>query len=294
MPLKTAFSPPICAHILLLWDRFRPRDVWLTVGVQERTLGQMGIVLQSTVRPSALAVERETLASQLADKLRLAIVENELLPGARLTETSIAVQAGVSRSTVREALRILARDGLVSLVPMSGARVALLSQGDIEEITEARLAVEVLAARKLTVSNDEPKMAATQARLRDLIRAAKSSAWVNIVDADVGFHRSIVEAAANGRLFRFWEQLEGQLLLFLSLHADEAYPIDEFAREHEILVDAIRSGDPDVTAEAFERHIRSRMDVRERLWSSEAAGGAASGEVRKAIGRKRMRPRPES
>jgi len=137
MPLKTAFSPPICAHILLLWDRFRPRDVWLTVGVQERTLGQMGIVLQSTVRPSALAVERETLASQLADRLRLAIVENELLPGARLTETSIAVQAGVSRSTVREALRILARDGLVSLVPMSGARVALLSQGDIEEIAEA-------------------------------------------------------------------------------------------------------------------------------------------------------------
>jgi DNA-binding GntR family transcriptional regulator len=171
---------------------------------------------------------------------------------------------------------------------MSGARVAVLSHADIEEITEARRAIEVFAARTLVASNDKTKTELIQRRLRDLISSAKSGTWVDIVGADVGFHGSIVEATANGRLLRFWEELEGQLFLFLSSHAEEAYQISEFARKHESLVDAILSGDIDTVTRAFESHIRSHVDLREQFWSEEVTSGAVSSNIRKATQRRRV------
>ena len=242
----------------------------------------MVTVIRSTVRRRTLAVERETLASQLVGKLRLAISTSEIPPGTRLTEHAIAAQAGVSRSTVREALRTLARDGLVSLVPMSGARVVVLSHADIEELTEVRCAIEVFAARKLVASNDDAKMATIQAKLHDLGSAAESGVWSNIVDADVRFHRSIVEATANGRLLHFWREVEGQLLLFLSLYAEDVYQINELAREHALLVDAILSRDHETVARAFESHIRSRVDLREELWSGKPVGPLSNDEEKAA------------
>ena len=90
---------------------------------------------------TTLRVRREPLSALLATQLRAAVFSGEMQPGARLTEDAVAAQAQVSKSTVREALRILARDGLVKLVPMSGARVTVLELRDVREISEARLAL---------------------------------------------------------------------------------------------------------------------------------------------------------
>ncbi len=231
------------------------------------------IVGQSTarrsLRVSTFTLGRQTLSSQLAVQLRAAILRNELYPGARLTEPAIAAQAGVGRSTVREALRILALDGLVSLVPMSGARVVVLSHRDISEIAEVRVAIEVRAARKVVLLNDDQRTEQIELMLRNLIHTRQSSSWSALANADVQFHRSVVSAAANTRLLRFWDQLEGQLLLLLSFHAEDVYQAHDVAREHEVLMNTLRSGNPDMAAEAFEQHIVSRMQVREQLWSFE-------------------------
>jgi DNA-binding GntR family transcriptional regulator len=146
---------------------------------------------------------------------------------------------------------------------MSGARVLVLSQADIEELTEVRCAIEVFAARKLIESSDKAGITTIESRLNDLTSAVESGVWPKIVEADVRFHRSVVEAAANGRLLRFWRDVEGQLLVFLSLHAKDAYRIAELVREHSLLVEAVRSKDHETVARAFEDHIRNRVDLRE-------------------------------
>jgi GntR family transcriptional regulator of gluconate operon len=227
----------------------------------------MAIIIQSTDRHSTISVNRETLSSQLAAKLRLAIVRGELAPGARLTEQALASQASVSRTTVREALRILAKDGLVRLVPMSGARVMTLAQEDVREINEARIALETFASRSLA-SLPSVDLTKLEEGLKDLVDAVRAQRWGAIIDADVAFHRSAVAATGNSRLLALWQALEAQVRLYLTYQAQEAYDLGHLVEVHRFLLEAIRSGDPDRAGEAFRVHIVERIGRREQLWKT--------------------------
>jgi DNA-binding GntR family transcriptional regulator len=197
--------------------------------------------------------------------LRAAIFGGEMLPGARLTEDAVAAQAQVSKSTVREALRILARDGLVKLVPMSGARVTLLELRDVREISEARLALETFAARVVSVGSDVA-LPESERSLERLTRAVRERRWVEIIDADISVHRSIIAATQNSRLRQFWDELETQIRLYLSYHAEDAYDLDHVVGAHQALLAAVRSRDPERAAAAFRDELIRRADVRLALW----------------------------
>ncbi len=224
-------------------------------------------------------MERATLPLQLAAKLRLAITRGELPPGARLTEITLAAQAGVSRSTVREALRILSKDGLVTLVPMAGAYVTTLSLKDVEEIAEARIGLEMYAAR-LASSSPRPNLRDAEESLRRLTSAVRGLRWADVVDADVGFHRGVVSAAGNSRLLQFWQGLEGPIRLYLSYHAQEAYEPENLVEAHAVLLRAVRSADPERAARAFRAHITQRTARRVEIWKKvvgRRGGGAREG-----------------
>lgn len=215
---------------------------------------------------SKFSVARDTLPSQLTAKLRLAITRGDLRPGTRLTEVSLALQAGVSRSTVREALRTLAKDGLVTLVPMAGARVTTLTLKDVREIGESRIALETYAARLAAASPQSNPREAVE-NLSRLAGAVKELRWANIVDADVGFHRTFIAATGNSRLLQFWQSLEGQIRLYLSYHAREAYDLKTLVNAHRKLLRSVEARNPDRAAEAFRSHIVERTQWRERVWS---------------------------
>lgn len=208
---------------------------------------------------------RDTLPSQLASQLRLAITQGDLRPSTRLTETRLASQAGVSRSTVREALRMLAKDGLVALVPMAGARVTMLTVQDVREIGESRIALETHAAR-LAAASAQSSPPEAVSNLSRLAAAVKARRWTDIVDADVGFHRAFVAATGNSRLLQFWQGLEGQIRLYLSYHAREAYDLETLVDAHRKLLRAVESKHPERAAEAFRSHIVERTKWRERVW----------------------------
>jgi len=240
----------------------------------EQPKGKMEIVQQSTGIPSVnrkFSVERETLPHQLAAKLRLAITRGEMPPGTRLTETTLAAQAGVSRSTVREALRILSKDGLVTIVPMTGVHVTILTLQDVQEIAEARIALEVYAAR-LAASSPSSKLSGPLDELNRLTEAVKARRWADIVDADIGFHRSFMAATGNSRLLQFWSSLEGQIRLYLSYHAEEAYELTGLVDAHKVMLRAVRSRSPERAAEAFRIHIAQRTARRLELWRQVAGG----------------------
>lgn len=222
-----------------------------------------------SVRPglsSPLLVQRELLSSQLAFRVRLSIVQGDLPPGARLTEKALAEQAHVSRSTVREALRILTRSGLVRLVPMSGARVMTLEARDAREICEVRIALETSAAW-IVAASPAPNLDKAEDSLKRLAAAVRGRRWVELIDADLQFHRSIVAAAGNNRLMQFWNDLENQVRLYLSYRAEEAYDLDHLLEAHETLLAAVRTHDPAHAAEAFRAGLSKRADRRLTFWT---------------------------
>jgi DNA-binding GntR family transcriptional regulator len=120
----------------------------------------------------------ETLTKPLALSLWIADIvreriRGELAPGARLVESDIATEFGISRSPIREALRLLERDGLVELIPHKGAVVTPIDVRDVEDIYAARMAVEGLAARYTAERMTEEGLAELQAAFERVAAAAR-------------------------------------------------------------------------------------------------------------------------
>lgn len=117
-----------------------------------------------------LALTR-TLPLQLAERLGSAIVEEQIAPGERLKEVDLARSFGVSRATVREALRLLEQRGLVSIVPQRGAQVTKLERSELEDLFEIRAVLLGLASRR--VARDySPQSAAVLAAGHARLKAA--------------------------------------------------------------------------------------------------------------------------
>jgi DNA-binding GntR family transcriptional regulator len=151
-------------------------------------------------RARPLFVEHVSLQERVYRELRAAIVDGTLSSGQRLIETSLATQLGVGRGSVREAIRRLAQEGLVTLTPRRGAAVADPGCDDIEDVYVIRAALESLAARLAVRRAGARQLQRLHRALDRMRRASKRQDWTGTALADVEFHRLIVEAAGNRKL----------------------------------------------------------------------------------------------
>ena len=147
--------------------------------------------------------------------------------------------------------------------------IGTLGPRDVQEISEARIALETFAARTVA-ARSEPSLAEAEESLARFAGAIKARTWVAVVDADVRFHRSIVVATGNSRLMQFWSDLEPQLRLYLSYHAEDAYDLPHVLDAHKNLLAAVRSGHPARAAEAFRAEIIERTGRRLAFWTKAA------------------------
>lgn len=143
---------------------------------------------------------RRTLPAQIADEIASRIIAEEYPPGMRLNEVELATEFGVSRSPLREALRILEMRRLVSIEPQRGARVAALSTGEVEELFEIRAVLLGLAAGKVALRHDEGTVASLSAifqRLEDAVddpeEYARVSAAMTLAFARASGNPSLLE-----------------------------------------------------------------------------------------------------
>jgi DNA-binding GntR family transcriptional regulator len=116
-----------------------------------------------------------TLPLQIAERIGASIVEEQFAPGARLKEVELALQFGVSRATIREALRLLEQRGLVSILPQRGARVTDLSKKELEDLFEMRAALLGLASRRVAERADDKGLRELRAGLKALEAAANDA-----------------------------------------------------------------------------------------------------------------------
>jgi DNA-binding GntR family transcriptional regulator len=166
----------------------------------------------------ARPLDRPSVVDALSDALRARILSGDLAPGAALREATLATGYAVSRHTLRAALRALASEGLVQIVPNRGASVAQLAKADLAPLFELRTALEIAACRLALERNGGTLPSSVHDRLDELVRASgsKKSQWSEIADAHARFHEALVAAAQSPRIEEAYTRLATELNLFLA------------------------------------------------------------------------------
>jgi DNA-binding GntR family transcriptional regulator len=209
-------------------------------------------------------VQPTMLGDQIKDHLLSRILAGEFDPGARIVETRVARELGVSQGPVREALRDLATLGLVELQPYRGARVRRPETGEIQEAMRVRAELEALAATEACGRLDADRLAGLKAILDEMVELASSGQMEAYVRRNTAFHRAVMQASGNRTLERLWELLLPFARTYLTAAAS-GLDAGRIRRSHERILRALASGDPEVAARAMRDHSREAQElVRQR------------------------------
>jgi DNA-binding GntR family transcriptional regulator len=200
------------------------------------------------------------LADEVADRIRDAIFSGAYAPGEQLREVELSGVMDVSRGPVREALRLLEREGLVHCAWHRGTTVTTLSPEDIAELHSLRGALEDLAVRRVLDLASEDDLASLEQITGLMERAGDEHEMVRL---DIVFHDAVFAAARHQRLVDAWEGIRCQVHLFLLTrigHSTDGY-LTRIPDEHRELVAALRSRDTDTAVRLFAAHRRHAVDV---------------------------------
>lgn len=187
-----------------------------------------------------------SVADRVADELRLQLAEGVLLPGARLTESTIAEDLGVSRNTVREAFAELASERLVVRHPNRGVFVASLEAGDIHDVYTVRRVIEVSAIRG---GGTPEAVAAVRAAVEEGKVAAAANDDEGLGTANQHFHKAIVALAGSRRLNTIMAQVLAEMRLFFHKATMDAHFYSGYLKDNEEICVALEAGEPDRAAE---------------------------------------------
>jgi DNA-binding GntR family transcriptional regulator len=204
---------------------------------------------------------RSNLREQIKDVILQRIVSHEYPPGARLVETRIALELGVSQAPVREALRDLEQLGCVIHEPFRGCSVRAFSAEELLEAFPVRAALEALAARLAAERITEEELLRLAELLETMRAAARRGDAHDQSQANASFHATIVRAARNATLERQWSFLEPYSRTYLTV-SQPGLDLRALSDRHVPILEALRARDGDAAADAMHRHL---MDAAELL-----------------------------
>ncbi|KAA1426928.1 GntR family transcriptional regulator [Nocardioides antri] len=193
----------------------------------------------------------EPESARVARRLRDDIVDGARVPGSRLVERELAAELGVSRIPVRDALRQLVAEGLVTPRPRSWAVVREFTAADVADLHEVRAAFERLAFRLAVERRTREGLQRLRAALDDELRAAEAGDGVAARRAAADFHEVVTSLAANELLTELQGTLRSRMRWLLAQHDD----LIGIAREHEALYDAIADRDAERVDGLVEAHL---------------------------------------
>ena len=216
--------------------------------------------------PDLPAIDRSSTTSRVADALRSMLFAGDLSPGEPLREVSLAAGFGVARSTVREALQVLAGEGLVTRYPNRGVVVTELAPRDIAEIFEARLVLESAGVRAGAGGADLAPVTAALAAYARAAKEAGTDSFVDATHAHLGFHKSLVALLGNARLVASADTLTGDLRLALASVERARRNARSQVADHRRLLTLMRAGDVDGALAELESHLgAAASSVAERV-----------------------------
>ena len=205
------------------------------------------------------SLDRSTLRERSLEALRTAITSGEYHPGDHLGEEELAGRLGVSRGTVREALRHLQQEGLVTAGARGMLRVNRLTPAEVRDLFLVRGALEGLAVRLLIAS---PRKEAAVARLREALSSLDDpdQDLSTHIDADLTFHLLLCELSENSVLVDAWRHLEGRVRITILSDGDKHHAPLMSGGNHAPIVEAIEAGDADEAVKVLEAHMARAAD----------------------------------
>ncbi len=193
--------------------------------------------------------------------LRKGILTGELKPGERLMEIHLANRLGVSRTPIREAIRKLELEGLVTMIPRRGAEVANITEKNLKDVLEVRRALEGLAIELACERITEEKKKELEERLQKVEEAVRTKDTSAIASADVAFHDTIVEASGNNRLVQLVSNLGEQMYRYRFEYIKDVSKHPQIMSEHKIMFNCIIGKDKENAAQTVRLHIDNQEEA---------------------------------
>lgn len=187
--------------------------------------------------------------------LRQAILTGELKPGERLMEIHLANKLGVSRTPIREAIRKLELEGLVTMIPRRGAEVAQITEKSMSDVLEVRRAVDALCVELACERISEEELEALKVACDNFEEAVKSGDVKKIAQADVALHDIIVRATGNKRLVQLVNTLSEQMYRYRFEYIKDVSQHNSLVEEHRVIYESILKKDKQTASEAAKLHI---------------------------------------
>ena len=205
---------------------------------------------------------RRTLRAQVLALFRKELLSGRFSPGDRVNEVQVAAEIGISRGTLREAMRILEQEGLLVSVPHRGTFVRRFTVQEAEELQEVRASLETTAATRVAQSWNRAVREILQERLDELRYAYEAPLpFANRVTTDLAFHEAICESSGNRTLLELWRSLIGNITVMVLNVGEERMTQLQDPAEHQLLFDAIASRDGAQIRAVFARVFENGREV---------------------------------
>ena len=195
------------------------------------------------------------MRDQVFEKLRKAIITGELEPGERLVERTLAEQLGVSRTPVREAIRMLELEGLITYLPKLGAVVAQVSNSEVLEIYRIRAVLEGLAARMAAENITPNATTKLMNKLKEIEKVAQQRDLTKLEQVHQQFNDTIYQAAGSPRLYDMITTLVDHILCYTKVGYSQPGRIMEATQEHRRLAEAIKGKNGALAEQVAREHI---------------------------------------
>ena len=187
--------------------------------------------------------------------LRQAILTGELKPGERLMEIHLANRLGVSRTPIREAIRKLELEGLVTMIPRRGAEVAQITEKSMSDVLEVRRAMDALCVELACERITEEELARLKEACGTFEQVVRTKDVKQIAQADVELHDIILQATGNQRLIQLVNNLSEQMYRYRFEYIKDFSQHERLVGEHRIIYESLVSRDKERACEAAKVHI---------------------------------------
>lgn len=199
--------------------------------------------------------DRQTLKESVIIEIKRAIFDGRLQPGQRLNEAQLAVDLGLSKAPIREAINELVSLGFLTSRPYKGARVKNLSRNEAEELYSLRSVLESFAAERAAPRLTEDDLASFEDLVERIDTAVKEQDSQAMVELDLRFHQFLVQLSGHRILMEMWARIYDRLTIYMLRRRVLFNAAGTLTRLHRDLLDELKSGDPDRIKNAVTKHI---------------------------------------
>ena len=187
--------------------------------------------------------------------LREAILKGELKPGERLMELQLAAKLGVSRTPIREAIRMLEQEGLAVTIPRRGAEVAKMTEKDMNDVLQVREALDELAVSIACELITEEELEKLEKATEAFEKALGTGDIKQIADADIEFHDIIYQASRNPKLVNILNNLREQIYRYRIQYLKDEKNYTNLLDEHREILEGLTNKDKELVESSMRRHV---------------------------------------